>query len=38
MISRALYPADRVLTAADRNTAQTDWRERYHALCEDPDA
>jgi hypothetical protein len=31
--SRALYPADRKLTGADRGMAQTDWRERYSMLC-----
>jgi hypothetical protein len=31
-ISRALYPADRVLTGADRHLGETDWRARYDQL------
>jgi hypothetical protein len=34
VISRALYPADPVLTRADRGIVATDWRVRYAALRE----
>ena len=36
MISRALYPADRVLTGADRGMVQTDWRGRYAPCARTP--
>jgi hypothetical protein len=36
VISRAIYPADRVLTGADRGLVATDWQAAYAALREDP--
>ena len=36
VISRALYPADRQLTGADRDMPATDWAARYSELCEAP--
>ena len=36
MISRAIHPADRVLTGADRGLVATDWPAAYAALREDP--
>jgi hypothetical protein len=36
IISHALYPADPILTGADRGLAATDWQAAYAALCEAP--